>query len=124
VTPVFIPAVWKFIVPPRVHFFLWLTRDNLGTRRKAEDSSCIFCSEESIHHLFFDCVVAKKAWELVPHVTGVRIGVNFESLAGFWLCNKKFGVTNMISSAVCWSLWKLRNCLCFQGVDWVSMRML
>lgn len=36
VTPFFIPVVWKLIVPPRIHIFLWLvaynklmTRDNL-----------------------------------------------------------------------------------------------
>jgi hypothetical protein len=28
----------------------------------------------------------------------------------------------MISSAVCWSLWKLRNSACFQGVAWWSMK--
>jgi hypothetical protein len=24
VQPVYVPAVWKIIVPPRIHFFLWL----------------------------------------------------------------------------------------------------
>ena len=28
VQPVFIPAVWKIIVPPKVHIFLWLLSNN------------------------------------------------------------------------------------------------
>jgi hypothetical protein len=45
------------------HFYglLLLTRDNLSLRRKDEDQSCLFCSEaESVIHLFFECVVARK----------------------------------------------------------------
>jgi hypothetical protein len=39
-----------------------LTWDNLEKRRKLDDSSCLFCGEmESIAHLFFECVVARKA---------------------------------------------------------------
>ena len=41
VQPVFIPAVWKLLVPPRVHFFLWLlsknkilTRDNVEKKER------------------------------------------------------------------------------------------
>jgi hypothetical protein len=40
VTPMHPPAVWKLLIPPRAHFFLWLlsnnrllTRDNLSKRR-------------------------------------------------------------------------------------------
>jgi hypothetical protein len=58
VMPVYMPAIWKLHVPPRIHFFLWLvsknkllTRDNLGKRRKVDDPSCLFCSEtEIVHH--------------------------------------------------------------------------
>jgi hypothetical protein len=61
------PDVWKIMVPHIVHFFLWLlsknkllTRDNLDKRRKLEDRTCLFCKgQEFVHHLFFDCVVAK-----------------------------------------------------------------
>jgi hypothetical protein len=38
------------------------------------------------------------------------------------LCNTKFGIVNMVLSAVCRSLWKLRNLICFQGVAWVSLK--
>jgi hypothetical protein len=33
-------------------------------------------------------------------VVGFHIGSDFESMAKCWLCNKKFRIVNMISSAV------------------------
>jgi len=70
---VFILAVWKLNIPPRVQFFLWLisnnrvlTRDNLVKRREVTDATCLFCSEkESISHLFFDCCVAMHVWKFI-----------------------------------------------------------
>jgi hypothetical protein len=41
-----------------------------------------------------------------------------------WLCKKKFGVINIVTSAVCWSLWKLRNSTIFQEVTWMGMKLL
>jgi hypothetical protein len=115
--PVYFPVVWKLTIPPRVHIFLWLlsknnliTRDNLGKRRTLNDASCLFCiEEESVDHLFFGCVVAKRAWELVSDALGVNVGSDYVSIAKLCLCNKKFGIVNMVSAALCWSLWKLRN---------------
>jgi hypothetical protein len=37
---------------------------------------------------------------------------------------KKYGIANMVTSAVCWSLWKLRNAMIFQEVVWVGMKSL
>jgi hypothetical protein len=67
IQPVLVSSIWDIRVPPRVQYFVWLlsknrllTRDNLGKRRKVNDSTCLFCAEqESIQHLFFECVVAK-----------------------------------------------------------------
>ena len=61
-------------------------------------------------------------WKLVAEVIGVDIGSDYESVAKLWIANKKHLVTNVISSAVLWSLWKLRN-ECFQGVLWLGTRM-
>jgi mannosylglycoprotein endo-beta-mannosidase len=68
VTPVYIPAIWSLVIPPRVHIFLWLlcnnklmTRDNLQKRNLGKPVCCMFCSEnESIELLFFRCIIAKK----------------------------------------------------------------
>jgi hypothetical protein len=112
IQPVFVPAVWKLMIPPRIHFFLWLlsnnkllTRDNLEKRRNLDNSKCLFCEEKkSIDHLFYSYVVAKQAWEVVLEVVGFSIGINFESVVKCWLCNKKFGIVNMLSSTICWGI--------------------
>jgi hypothetical protein len=127
-----VSAVWNLKIPPRVHFFLWLvinnrtlTRDNPAKRRKVEDENYLFCLEkESIHHLFFDCVVAKQCWKVVSEIVDCQIGRDMADVGKFWLSNKKNCVLNMISSAVIWSIWKLRNDLCFQRLSWRSMDML
>lgn len=53
----------------------------------------------------------------------VDIGCDYESVAKYWIANKKHLITNVVSSVVLWSLWKLRNELCFQGVVWLGMKM-
>ena len=132
VIPVHVSAVWSLKIPPRVHFFLWLlaknkvlTRDNLSLRRKVEDESCLFCNEkESVFHLFFDCVVAKQIWVYISECFGFNVGMNFESIGNMWLSRKKFIVHNILTSAVLWGLWKLRNELCFQNMSWRDIRIL
>jgi hypothetical protein len=108
VSPVYVPSVWKLTVPPRVQLFLWLlsknkilTRDNLEKRRPLDDKTCVFCSEPKMAcHLFYDCIVARRAWQLISENLDVQVGVSYESVARLWLCNKKFGTLNMITSVV------------------------
>jgi hypothetical protein len=98
-----------------------LTRDNLE-KRSLDDKRFMFCNEaESIHHIFFGCVVVSQAWEVVSKIVGFSLEANYESMAKCWLCNKRFGVVNMITSAVCCGLWKFMNVLCFQEVAWKGM---
>jgi hypothetical protein len=76
--------------------------------------TCLFCKEkESISHLFFDCVVARQAWLLLSEVVDFFMGLDYGTMAKCSLCNTKFGVANVLSSVVCWGIWKLRNSLCF-----------
>ena len=132
IVPVHVPAVWHLKIPPRIHFFLWLlsknkllTRDNLSLRRKVDDQSFLFCMEnESVHHLFFGCVVAKQLWVYVSEVIGKDVGSSFESIGSLWLSNKRFLVANMFCSAALWGLWKLRNSLCYQGCLWKGVKIL
>jgi hypothetical protein len=44
------------------------------------------------------------------------MGVDFESMAKWWLHGKKFNVVNVINAVVLWTIWKSRNDMCFQGV--------
>jgi hypothetical protein len=129
---VHVSAVWKIKIPPRVHFFLWLlinnrvlTRDNLAKRRKVEDESCLFyAKKETVHHVFFECAIAKQCWAFVSDIVGFQVGDNMLEIGKCWLSDKKFSTLNMITSAVLWSIWKLRNDLCFQRIGWRSMEML
>jgi hypothetical protein len=126
VVPIHTHAVWRLHVPPRLQVFLWLfannkilTRDNLAKRRPLNDLTRLFRSEpESCHHLFFDCFVAKLVWPVFSEILGVSVGSNFESIARWWLSNEKNSVINVICTADIWSVWKLRNDMCFQGRSW------
>jgi hypothetical protein len=83
-------------------------------RRNLDDGSCLFCLEqETVEHLLFGCMVAQQVWCVVSECFNIPLISSYEQMAKCWLCNKKFGVTNMITLAVCWGLWKLRNALCF-----------
>jgi hypothetical protein len=61
---------------------------------------------------------------MLSKVAGFNMGIDFELMAKCWLCNTKYGVANVLSSVVCWGIWKLRNSLCFQDVRWRSMKQL
>jgi hypothetical protein len=100
-----------------------LTRDKLSKMRHVEDPSCLFCSNgESAHHLFFECYVAKVMWRNLSEYLGEGDWGDFESLASFWLCSKKFKILNIHTTAILWALWKkMRNYLCFQVNQWYEM---
>jgi hypothetical protein len=89
IMPVHIPAVWRIKVQPRVHVFLWLlannkllSRDNLSKRQHVPDASCLFCcDDESVAHLFFECVVAREMWSQISMLTGIKLQVNLLSVS-------------------------------------------
>jgi len=55
-----------------------LTRDNLSIRKKLDDMTCLFCSEnESVQHLFFECVVAKQMWVYLSEACDRDVGQGF-----------------------------------------------
>ena len=129
IQPLFLPAVWKLVVPPKNHVFLWLfsqnklmTRDILRKRHIIKPLDCVFCTEqETNHHLFFDCVVARNIWSFVNLFFQKNLGTNFESVARFWISNKKNLALNVVSSTVLWCLWKYRNSMIFNNTIWTSI---
>jgi hypothetical protein len=96
ISPVFVNAICKLNIPPRVQFFLWLlpknkhlTRDNLAKRRPVEDNTRLLYSErESIIHLFFECCVANLVCGHICEILSLNLGHYFEAVARFWLTNK------------------------------------
>jgi hypothetical protein len=51
-------------------------------------------------------------------ILGISVGRDFESIAKLWLRDKQFKYINMCNAAVLWTLWKIRNDLCFQDPHW------
>ena len=82
-----------------------LSRDNLGIRRKVEDTTCLFCCEtESIQHLFFGCAVATQLWKVLSSILNIKLGGSFDEVGKYWLSNRKHCVTNITSAAAMWSI--------------------
>jgi hypothetical protein len=115
ITHVFLPAVWKLNIPPRVQVFLWLvshnkilTRDNLAKRQHVNDPSCLFCGEiETMEHLCFSCDVTRLIWRNVSDIVKTNVGISYENVARLWISNKKNCAINMITSVIMWNLWKM-----------------
>ena len=59
--------------------------------------------------------MAKLVWPIISDLVGTSVGVNFESVARWWLSDKKNSTINVVCTAVLWALWKLRSELCFLG---------
>jgi hypothetical protein len=56
----------------------------------------------------------------VAEITGVDVGSDFESVSKRCLSDKKYRTLNVLTTAVFWTLWKMRNDLCFQGLSWTG----
>ncbi|WVZ54095.1 hypothetical protein U9M48_004955, partial [Paspalum notatum var. saurae] len=65
--------IWQTKIPLKTKIFMWyvkrgvlLTKDNLARRNWNGYQGCCFCNHnESIQHLFFDCLLAKFVWRIV-----------------------------------------------------------
>ena len=130
VIPVDITSVWGIKIPPKIQFFLGpvthnklLTRDNLVKRQNLSDLTCLFCSEEeSINHLFFECVVAKEIWSSVQFLTEVDISpICLSNITKLWP-DKKFSVENVVHASVLWAIWLVRNNSFFNHVVWLGLQ--
>lgn len=115
-------SIWKIKVPPNIHVFLWLvinnktlTRDNLAKRRHVDDLTWVFFTElESIQHLFFDWIVAKKHLECDCWYSQYLNSLFFY-LSFFWKQRKHYEVFNIFTDATLWCLWRFRNDIVFKG---------
>jgi hypothetical protein len=132
VTHVFIPSIWDISLPPKVQLFLWLlshkklaTVDNLNKKGLSKPSSCKFCDEEeSISHLFFECVVAKAVWSYASQFLGFHIAGDYISVASKWLSKGKIYVVNIIiTAAVLSGLWHTRNDFVFNAQVWSVVKL-
>ena len=65
--------------------------------------------------------MAEVFWKDISEIIGLSVGTDFESVASLWLSEKKYKAVNVFTTAVLWTLWKVRNELCFQGLIWTGM---
>ena len=116
--------IWKLKIPLKIKVFLWnlgrgviLTKDNLAKRQWKGSLTCCFCNRnESIHHLFFDCYIAKNIWRIIYLALKIEMPVNINHIIGSWASNcglvyKKLLFTGI--SALFWSIWLTRNEVAF-----------
>jgi hypothetical protein len=59
---------------------------------------------------------------MISELLNISIGSDFESVARWWISNNKNSVINVVCPATLWSIWKLRNALCFQGRTWPGVQ--
>lgn len=119
--------MWKTRMPPRVKVFMWLalrnsilTRDNLHRRGWNGDRQCPFCMQAgSVDHLFLRCSIARLLWNIIQCAFGFsQIPDNLPDLFNIWLASFNKHKKNMVTvgiSAICWTIWKLRNGVVFEN---------
>jgi hypothetical protein len=128
----FMLAIWNVMVPPRIQLSLWLLThnklamvDNLNKKGLDKLMQCCFCNEnESVSHLFFECVLAKAILGLVGELLGSGIGADYISVAAKWLQKEKLCGTNIITRVVLRSAWLIRNDFIFNKQVWVDVKMI
>jgi hypothetical protein len=52
------------------------------------------------------------------------VGNSIVDIGKYWLSSERYVVVNMVTTAILWSIWKLRNDFCFQKIGWKSMEVL
>lgn len=94
----------------KIKIFIWyllkvvLTKDNLA-KRNWNGSICFCLHEDNIHHLFFECHVAKFLWRIVFISIGLQIPHNFPKMFGDWLVAMNSKAKKYISDrSICFML--------------------
>ena len=115
---------WTVPIPLKIRIFMWLTHknkilttDNLHKKGWTGPTKCQFCpQDESIQHLFVTCTFTKKIWFYMGSCQEDSIQWNrFADIVNFahQLPHAHRHGFLVVFSAVCWTLWKHRNELCF-----------
>jgi hypothetical protein len=116
--------LWKIRILLKINVFLWLlyreatlTKDNLVKRNWHGNVICCFCdSLETIHHLFFDCALAKFIWSVIQITFGLSTPTNIKHAFGVWvkkMNNKDKKLLLVGLGAMFWSIWLSRNDIVF-----------
>jgi hypothetical protein len=65
--------------------------DNLNRKGLNKPVQCSFCNEEeTINHLFFECVVTRVVWGImISEVLSCNVGGDYLSVASMWINKNK-----------------------------------
>ena len=115
---------WSLPIPPKIKIFMWLlssnkllTKSRLARKGWLGDTHCHFCSAvETRNHLFLTCPFTQQIW--------FWLGKSQDSMHTWSNCNDilQFASTLpkteqmgflIMYSALCWTIWKYRNGICF-----------
>lgn len=117
---------WRLPVPPKIQVFMWLvfrnrilTKDNLRKRGWDGDITCMFCGEvETANHLLSNCFLVQQilCWLGQSHLHFH----NWNSLQDVFdfsltLTGAQRTAFLVVFSAMCWTLLKHRNEVCFNN---------
>ncbi|KAJ1688399.1 hypothetical protein LUZ63_019789 [Rhynchospora breviuscula] len=122
---------WKLKAPAKIKTFIWLllqdrllTQANLQLRGWPAQQACVLCSTQHIEdaaHLFQNCQFASVIWQTIGILFNLTINLSFQEMTDFWLQNRmtfdmeKKDSWDIVWSATCWTLWKLRCKVIFQN---------
>lgn len=115
---------WKLPIPIKIRIFMWLshknrilTTDNLLKRGWQGVDKCQFCGQsETIHHLFLTCSYARYIWFYLgacQHINHQWLTLSDITHFANQLPSAHKNALLIVYSALCWTLWKHRNELCF-----------
>jgi hypothetical protein len=116
--------IWKLKISLKIKSVLWnlgqgaiLTKDNLARRRCKCSLTCYFYNRnESIHHLFFDCYIAKNVWRIIYLALKIETIVNINHIIGSLASNCGLVYKKLLFpaiSALFWSICLTRNEVAF-----------
>ena len=95
-----------------------LTKDNLIKRKWKGEKTCAFCTEEeSVQHIFFECLTTKYIWNLLAYSLGADCRPS--NMEQYWVWVNKFlpqspQMHAVGLAAVYWAIWRSRNSVCFE----------
>jgi hypothetical protein len=98
--------------------------DNLNKKGMSKPPQCRFCDEESVNHLFFECVVARRILGYACEFLSMeQLGWSYISIAEKWLHKEKYYMVYMISSTVLRGVWLTRNDFVFNKLVWSDVKL-
>ncbi|XP_021760246.1 uncharacterized protein LOC110725083 [Chenopodium quinoa] len=128
----FVKLVWRMDIQPKWKVFLWklfhdgiAVKGNLARRGIQIEIVCGYCglALEDSQHLFRFCNLAKEVWEnssltICPDIPGSSSSLRRWIQHYILLFNSEDGKNSNCSVlfiASLWSIWKMRNAICFKG---------